>query len=33
MLPYKEGKANHGDRILNPMIREKISDPWREVTW
>jgi formate dehydrogenase major subunit len=49
MVPYKDGKANHGhscvkgrfawgyathrDRILNPMIREKISDPWREVTW
>lgn len=49
MMPYKEGKANHGhscvkgrfaygyathkDRILKPMIREKISDPWREVSW
>ncbi|RUX45801.1 4Fe-4S dicluster domain-containing protein, partial [Mesorhizobium sp. M4A.F.Ca.ET.050.02.1.1] len=49
MLPYKDGKANHGhscvkgrfaygyathkDRILSPMIREKISDPWREVSW
>ncbi|WP_274630730.1 formate dehydrogenase subunit alpha [Arvimicrobium flavum] len=49
MMPYKDGKANHGhscvkgrfaygygthkDRILNPMIREKISDPWREVSW
>ncbi|MFU0504215.1 formate dehydrogenase subunit alpha [Pseudaminobacter sp. NGMCC 1.201702] len=49
MVPYKDGKANHGhscvkgrfawgyathkDRILNPMIREKITDPWREVTW
>src|SRR5712664_3429483 len=21
------------ERILNPMIREKISDPWREVSW
>ena len=27
------GYSNHKDRILNPMIREKISDPWREVTW
>ncbi|WP_196258966.1 formate dehydrogenase subunit alpha [Pelagibacterium limicola] len=27
------GYATHQDRILNPMIREKISDPWREVTW
>lgn len=25
--------ATHRDRILNPMIREKISDPWREVSW
>jgi formate dehydrogenase major subunit len=21
------------DRILNPMIRETIDEPWREVTW
>jgi formate dehydrogenase major subunit len=49
MVPYKDGKANHGhscvkgrfawgytthrDRILNPMVREKITDPWREVSW
>ncbi|MGE3968020.1 MAG: formate dehydrogenase subunit alpha [Dongiaceae bacterium] len=49
MMPYKDGKANHGhscvkgrfawgyathkDRITKPMIRAKISDPWREVTW
>ncbi len=49
MVPYKDGKANHGhscvkgrfawgyathkDRILKPMIRERISDPWREVSW
>jgi formate dehydrogenase major subunit len=49
MVPYKDGKANHGhscvkgrfawgytthkDRILTPMIREKITDPWREVGW
>ncbi|WP_299808514.1 formate dehydrogenase subunit alpha [uncultured Roseibium sp.] len=49
MVPYKDGKANHGhscvkgrfaygyathkDRILNPMIRDRISDPWREVSW
>jgi formate dehydrogenase major subunit len=49
MVPYKDGKANHGhscvkgrfawgyashrDRILKPMMREKIGDPWREVTW
>ncbi|CAG4927140.1 unnamed protein product [Acidocella sp. C78] len=49
MVPYKDGKANHGhscvkgrfawgyathqDRITRPMIRAKISDPWREVSW
>ncbi|WP_292318635.1 formate dehydrogenase subunit alpha, partial [Mesorhizobium sp.] len=49
MMPYKDGKANHGhscvkgrfaygyathkDRILSPMIREKITNPWREVSW
>src|ERR1700691_5748724 len=49
MMPYKDGKANHGhscvkgrfawgyathrERILKPMIREKITDPWREVSW
>ncbi len=49
MVPYKDGKANHGhscvkgrfafgyathkDRITVPMIREKITDPWREVSW
>nr|WP_295885058.1 formate dehydrogenase subunit alpha [uncultured Devosia sp.] len=27
------GYATHQDRILNPMVREKISDPWREVSW
>ena len=49
MVPYKDGKANHGhscvkgrfafgyathkDRITKPMIREKITDPWRVVSW
>ncbi len=49
MMPYKDGKANHGhscvkgrfawgyathqDRILKPMIRAKITDPWHEVSW
>src|SRR4051812_7705377 len=49
MVPWKDGKANHGhscvkgrfawgyanhqDRITKPMMREKISDPWREVSW
>jgi len=27
------GYANHPDRILHPMIREKTSDPWRVVSW
>ncbi|WP_428485616.1 formate dehydrogenase subunit alpha [Rhodopila sp.] len=27
------GYANHPDRILRPMMREKITDPWREVSW
>ena len=27
------GYATHADRITTPMIREKITDPWREVTW
>jgi formate dehydrogenase major subunit len=27
------GYATHKDRILKPMIREKITDPWREVSW
>jgi formate dehydrogenase major subunit len=27
------GYANHQDRILNPMVRAKVTDPWREVSW
>ncbi len=27
------GYATHSDRIRKPMIRARISDPWREVTW
>jgi len=27
------GYANHQDRILAPMIRESIEEPWREVSW
>jgi formate dehydrogenase major subunit len=27
------GYATHRDRILNPMVRDKIADPWRETTW
>ncbi|MCB1443436.1 MAG: formate dehydrogenase subunit alpha [Methyloceanibacter sp.] len=30
---FAYGYAQHKDRILNPMIREKITDPWREVSW
>ncbi|VAV87607.1 NAD-dependent formate dehydrogenase alpha subunit, partial [hydrothermal vent metagenome] len=49
MVPFKDGKANHGhscvkgrfaytyatheDRITQPLIREKTSQPWREVSW
>jgi len=27
------GYATHPDRILKPMIRAKITDAWREVSW
>jgi formate dehydrogenase major subunit len=27
------GYATHKDRILKPMIRSKITDPWKEVSW
>jgi formate dehydrogenase major subunit len=27
------GYATHKDRILKPMIRANISDPWQEVSW
>jgi len=27
------GYASHRDRITTPMIREKITDPWRVVSW
>jgi formate dehydrogenase major subunit len=27
------GYAQHQERILKPMIRKNISDPWREVEW
>lgn len=49
MIPWKEGKANHGhscikgrfafdyyvspDRVLTPMIRTTIDEPWRSVSW
>jgi len=27
------GYATHKDRILKPMIRSRITDPWKEVSW
>jgi len=27
------GYAQHKDRILKPMIRGNVTDPWREVSW
>jgi formate dehydrogenase major subunit len=49
MVPWKDGKANHGhscikgrfaygyahhgDRVVNPMVRESIDQPWRVVSW
>lgn len=30
---FAYGYANHGDRVLKPMIRDKITEPWREVEW
>ena len=27
------GYAQHQDRVLKPMIRENIEDPWRVVSW
>ncbi|RYX88650.1 MAG: formate dehydrogenase subunit alpha [Comamonadaceae bacterium] len=27
------GYATHKDRITKPMIRSKITDPWKEVSW
>jgi len=30
---FAYGYAHHKDRITKPMIREKITDPWREVSW
>ena len=49
MVPWKDGKANHGhscvkgrfawgyanhqERVLAPMIRSSVDEPWREVSW
>ena len=30
---FAYGYATHKDRVLKPMIRAKITDPWREVSW
>ena len=30
---FAYGYAAHKDRILNPMIRDTIDQPWREVSW
>ncbi len=27
------GYLNHRDRILKPMLRQEITEPWREVSW
>ncbi|WP_291412291.1 molybdopterin-dependent oxidoreductase [Actinophytocola sp.] len=27
------GYATHPDRQMKPMVRDKITDPWREVSW
>ena len=30
---FAYGYASHTDRILDPMIRDSINDPWKVVTW
>jgi formate dehydrogenase major subunit len=30
---FAYGYASHQDRILSPMIRDSINDPWKEVSW
>ena len=30
---FAYGYAAHSDRILKPMIRETIAEPWRQVSW
>ena len=27
------GYATHSDRVLSPMVRDRIDEPWREVDW
>ena len=30
---FAYGYATHKDRVTKPMIRARITDPWREVSW
>ena len=30
---FAYGYATHKDRIVKPMLRRRIEDPWREVSW
>jgi formate dehydrogenase major subunit len=30
---FAYGYAAHPDRVLNPMIRDRTDEPWREVSW
>ncbi len=30
---FAYGYATHKDRILSPMIRDSIEEPWQEVSW
>ena len=30
---FAYGYSHHKDRITTPMVRDSISDPWREVSW
>jgi len=27
------GYANHADRVLTPLLRERTTDPWQEASW
>ena len=27
------GYASHADRVLSPLVRDRIDEPWREATW
>jgi formate dehydrogenase major subunit len=30
---FAYGYATHKDRVAKPMVRDRITDPWREVSW